>query len=43
LKRALKLKTLQDVASMDEALGEAGANLVTGDTKVMETGALDGS
>lgn len=30
------------VASMDEALGEAGANLVTGDTKVMETGALDG-
>jgi hydrogenase expression/formation protein HypE len=30
------------VASMDEALGEAGANLVTGDTKVMERGALDG-
>jgi hydrogenase expression/formation protein HypE len=30
------------VASMDEALGEAGANLVTGDTKVMEKGALDG-
>jgi len=29
------------VASMDEALGEAGANLVTGDTKVMERGALD--
>jgi hydrogenase expression/formation protein HypE len=30
------------VTSMDEALGEAGANLVTGDTKVMEKGALDG-
>jgi len=30
------------VASMDEALDEAGANLVTGDTKVMERGALDG-
>src|SRR5512136_2424534 len=30
------------VASMDKALGEAGANLVTGDTKVMERGALDG-
>ncbi|MHB8163050.1 MAG: hydrogenase expression/formation protein HypE [Methanoregula sp.] len=30
------------VASMDEALGECSANLVTGDTKVMEKGALDG-
>ena len=30
------------VASMDEALGEAGAALVTGDTKVVERGALDG-
>ena len=30
------------VSSMDDALGEAGANLVTGDTKVMERGALDG-
>jgi hydrogenase expression/formation protein HypE len=30
------------VDSMDEALGEAGASLVTGDTKVMERGALDG-
>jgi hydrogenase expression/formation protein HypE len=30
------------VSSMDEALGEAGADLVTGDTKVMERGALDG-
>jgi hydrogenase expression/formation protein HypE len=30
------------VASMDATLGEAGANLVTGDTKVMERGALDG-
>jgi hydrogenase expression/formation protein HypE len=30
------------VASMDDALGEAGASLVTGDTKVMEKGALDG-
>ncbi|MDP3565192.1 MAG: AIR synthase related protein, partial [Methanoregula sp.] len=30
------------VASMDEALGECGANLVCGDTKVMEKGALDG-
>ena len=27
---------------MDEALGEAGANLVTGSTKVMERGAIDG-
>jgi hydrogenase expression/formation protein HypE len=27
---------------MDEALGECGANLVTGDTKVVEKGALDG-
>ena len=30
------------VCSMDEALGEAGACLVTGDTKVVEKGALDG-
>jgi len=30
------------VASMDEALEECGASLVTGDTKVMEKGALDG-
>lgn len=30
------------VRSMDRALGEAGASLVTGDTKVMEKGALDG-
>lgn len=30
------------VASMDDALGEAGASIVTGDTKVMERGALDG-
>jgi len=30
------------VASMDEALGEAGASLVTGDTKVLEKGAIDG-
>ncbi|MDT8357665.1 MAG: hydrogenase expression/formation protein HypE [Methanomicrobiaceae archaeon] len=30
------------VASMDKALGEAGAALVTGDTKVLEKGALDG-
>jgi hydrogenase expression/formation protein HypE len=30
------------VHSMDEALGECGANLVTGDTKVVEKGALDG-
>jgi len=30
------------VASMDEALGEAGASIVTGDTKVLEHGALDG-
>src|SRR5512138_2630815 len=30
------------VASMDEALGEAGASIVTGDTKVVERGALDG-
>ncbi|HOI57578.1 MULTISPECIES: hydrogenase expression/formation protein HypE [unclassified Methanoculleus] len=29
------------VASMDAALGECGANLVTGDTKVLERGALD--
>ncbi len=30
------------VASMDEALGECGANMVAGDTKVLERGALDG-
>jgi hydrogenase expression/formation protein HypE len=30
------------VRSMDEALGECGASLVTGDTKVLERGALDG-
>ena len=30
------------VASMDKALGEAGAALVTGDTKVVERGSLDG-
>lgn len=30
------------VASMDAALGECGAHLVTGDTKVLEKGALDG-
>jgi hydrogenase expression/formation protein HypE len=30
------------VSSMDLALGEAGASLVTGDTKVLEKGALDG-
>ncbi|MFA7561963.1 MAG: hydrogenase expression/formation protein HypE [Methanoculleus sp.] len=30
------------VASMDAALGECEANLVTGDTKVLERGALDG-
>jgi hydrogenase expression/formation protein HypE len=29
------------IASMDAALGECGANLVTGDTKVLERGALD--
>ena len=30
------------VASMDEALGEAGASIITGDTKVVEKGSLDG-
>ena len=30
------------VASMDAALGESGAALVTGDTKVLEHGSLDG-
>lgn len=30
------------VASMDEALLECGASLVTGDTKVLEKGAIDG-
>lgn len=30
------------VRSMDTALGESGASLVTGDTKVLERGALDG-
>jgi hydrogenase expression/formation protein HypE len=30
------------VASMDAALGEVGASVVTGDTKVLEKGALDG-
>lgn len=29
------------VASMDEALGEAGAAIITGDTKVVEKGSLD--
>lgn len=32
----------QIVRSMDNALEESGAHLVTGDTKVMERGALDG-
>ena len=30
------------VASMDKALGECGAAIVTGDTKVLERGAIDG-
>ena len=30
------------VKSMDDALGECGASIVTGDTKVLEKGALDG-
>jgi hydrogenase expression/formation protein HypE len=30
------------VSSMDAALGECGASIVTGDTKVLEKGALDG-
>ena len=30
------------VASMDEALGEVGASIITGDTKVVEKGSLDG-
>ncbi len=30
------------IASMDATLGEAGASIVTGDTKVLERGALDG-
>ncbi|MDV0441239.1 hydrogenase expression/formation protein HypE [Methanorbis furvi] len=30
------------VASMDEALGECGASIITGDTKVVEKGSLDG-
>ena len=30
------------VASMDETLGEAGAAIITGDTKVVEKGSLDG-
>lgn len=30
------------VSSMDQALGECGANLVTGDTKVVERGSLEG-
>ncbi|WOF16002.1 hydrogenase expression/formation protein HypE [Methanoplanus sp. FWC-SCC4] len=30
------------VSSMDEALGECGASIVTGDTKVLEKGAIDG-
>ncbi|HJJ98611.1 MAG TPA: hydrogenase expression/formation protein HypE [Methanocorpusculum sp.] len=30
------------VASMDEALGEAGTAIITGDTKVVEKGSLDG-
>jgi hydrogenase expression/formation protein HypE len=30
------------VASMDEALGESGSAIITGDTKVVEKGSLDG-
>lgn len=30
------------VASMDEALGEVGASIITGDTKVVEKGSIDG-
>lgn len=30
------------VASMDETLGEVGASIITGDTKVVEKGSLDG-
>ncbi len=30
------------VASMDKALGEVGASVITGDTKVVEKGSLDG-
>lgn len=30
------------VTSMDEALGEVGASVITGDTKVVEKGSLDG-
>ena len=30
------------VASMDEALGEVGAAIITGDTKVVEKGSIDG-
>lgn len=30
------------VASMDEALGESGSSVITGDTKVVEKGSLDG-
>ena len=30
------------VASMDDALGEVGASIITGDTKVVEKGSIDG-
>jgi hydrogenase expression/formation protein HypE len=43
IEEGFEISNLQRImVSMDEALGEVGANLVTGDTKVMEQGALDG-
>ncbi|MBN2733430.1 MAG: hydrogenase expression/formation protein HypE [Methanomicrobiaceae archaeon] len=43
IEEGFDIETLEKiVSSMDEALGECGASIVTGDTKVLERGALDG-
>ncbi|WFN35059.1 hydrogenase expression/formation protein HypE [Methanogenium sp. S4BF] len=43
IEEGFDIETLEKiVASMDEALGECGAAIVTGDTKVLERGAIDG-
>jgi hydrogenase expression/formation protein HypE len=43
IEEGFKIEDLEKiVASMDEALGECGAAIITGDTKVVEKGSLDG-
>lgn len=43
IEEGFKISDLEKiVASMDEALGEVGASIITGDTKVVEKGSLDG-